>query len=198
MGRRRDHPHARRITGSAGLECAWPGWCSVRTKGCTPWSRWACVCLLGGGASGHGRPRAGGALAAEHHQHHRVGARAAAGRCLCQGGCDGDRGQDPSRAGGRVRATGTAPDAICVAAPLAGQTEDFAGPRPVWRARIACAPCTPPSTPGRYVAGRARPEWRVRWLASQAAEHSCSMPPRGGPSIASGESLARALAEAIC
>ena len=38
-----------------------------------------------------------------------------------------------------VRATGTASDAICVAAPAAGEPEDFAGPRSVWGGRIARA-----------------------------------------------------------
>ncbi len=37
------------------------------------------------------------------------------------------------------RATGTASDAICVAAPAAGQAEEFAGPRSLWGARIARA-----------------------------------------------------------
>jgi adenosylcobinamide amidohydrolase len=37
------------------------------------------------------------------------------------------------------RATGTASDAICVAAPVAGHPEDFAGPRSLWGARIARA-----------------------------------------------------------
>jgi adenosylcobinamide amidohydrolase len=37
------------------------------------------------------------------------------------------------------RATGTASDAICVAAPAAGEPEDFAGPRSRWGARIARA-----------------------------------------------------------
>jgi adenosylcobinamide amidohydrolase len=37
------------------------------------------------------------------------------------------------------RATGTASDAICVAAPEAGEPEDFAGPRSLWGARIARA-----------------------------------------------------------
>jgi adenosylcobinamide amidohydrolase len=37
------------------------------------------------------------------------------------------------------RATGTASDAICVAAPAAGEPEDFAGPRALWGARIARA-----------------------------------------------------------
>jgi adenosylcobinamide amidohydrolase len=37
------------------------------------------------------------------------------------------------------RATGTASDAICVAAPEAGRAEEFAGPRSVWGARIARA-----------------------------------------------------------
>lgn len=37
------------------------------------------------------------------------------------------------------RATGTASDAICVAAPAAGEPEDFAGPRSLWGARIARA-----------------------------------------------------------
>ena len=37
------------------------------------------------------------------------------------------------------RATGTATDAICVAAPAAGEPEDFAGPRSLWGARIARA-----------------------------------------------------------
>ncbi|MGI8451053.1 MAG: adenosylcobinamide amidohydrolase [Streptosporangiaceae bacterium] len=37
------------------------------------------------------------------------------------------------------RATGTASDAICVAAPAAGDPEDFAGPRSLWGARIARA-----------------------------------------------------------
>jgi adenosylcobinamide amidohydrolase len=36
-------------------------------------------------------------------------------------------------------ATGTASDAICVAAPVAGEPEDFAGPRSLWGARIARA-----------------------------------------------------------
>jgi adenosylcobinamide amidohydrolase len=36
-------------------------------------------------------------------------------------------------------ATGTASDAICVAAPAAGDPEDFAGPRSLWGARIARA-----------------------------------------------------------
>ena len=37
------------------------------------------------------------------------------------------------------RGTGTASDAICVAAPAAGEPEDFAGPRSLWGARIARA-----------------------------------------------------------
>jgi len=37
------------------------------------------------------------------------------------------------------RATGTASDAICIAAPAAGEPEDFAGPRALWGARIARA-----------------------------------------------------------
>jgi adenosylcobinamide amidohydrolase len=36
-------------------------------------------------------------------------------------------------------ATGTASDAICVAAPAAGRPQDFAGPRSLWGARIARA-----------------------------------------------------------
>ena len=36
-------------------------------------------------------------------------------------------------------ASGTASDAICVAAPAAGEPEDFAGPRSLWGARIARA-----------------------------------------------------------
>jgi adenosylcobinamide amidohydrolase len=36
-------------------------------------------------------------------------------------------------------ATGTASDAICIAAPAAGEPEDFAGPRSLWGARIARA-----------------------------------------------------------
>jgi adenosylcobinamide amidohydrolase len=38
-----------------------------------------------------------------------------------------------------IRATGTASDAVCVAAPVAGEPEDFAGPRSLWGARIARA-----------------------------------------------------------
>ncbi len=38
-----------------------------------------------------------------------------------------------------IRATGTASDAVCVAAPTAGEREDFAGPRSLWGARIARA-----------------------------------------------------------
>jgi adenosylcobinamide amidohydrolase len=38
-----------------------------------------------------------------------------------------------------IRATGTASDAVCVAAPTAGEPEDFAGPRSLWGARIARA-----------------------------------------------------------
>lgn len=38
-----------------------------------------------------------------------------------------------------VQATGTASDAVCIAAPLAGDPEDFAGPRSPWGARIARA-----------------------------------------------------------
>ena len=41
--------------------------------------------------------------------------------------------------GAGFRATGTASDAICVAAPAAGRAEAFAGPRSVWGARIARA-----------------------------------------------------------
>src|ERR1035438_3907947 len=37
------------------------------------------------------------------------------------------------------RATGTASDAICIAAPAAGRPEDFAGPRALWGARSARA-----------------------------------------------------------
>ena len=37
------------------------------------------------------------------------------------------------------RATGTASDAICIAAPATGQPEDFTGPRSLWGARIARA-----------------------------------------------------------
>lgn len=36
-----------------------------------------------------------------------------------------------------VHATGTASDAVCIAAPAAGEPEVFAGPRSVWGARIA-------------------------------------------------------------
>ena len=36
-----------------------------------------------------------------------------------------------------IRATGTASDAVCIAAPAAGEPEDFAGPRSLWGARIA-------------------------------------------------------------
>jgi adenosylcobinamide amidohydrolase len=36
-----------------------------------------------------------------------------------------------------IRATGTASDAVCIAAPVAGEREDFAGPRSLWGARIA-------------------------------------------------------------
>ena len=36
-------------------------------------------------------------------------------------------------------ATGTATDAVCIAAPAAGEPEDFAGPRSPWGARIARA-----------------------------------------------------------
>ena len=39
----------------------------------------------------------------------------------------------------RFRASGTASDAICVAAPATGEPEDFAGPRSLWGARIARA-----------------------------------------------------------
>jgi adenosylcobinamide amidohydrolase len=38
-----------------------------------------------------------------------------------------------------IHATGTASDAVCVAAPAAGEPEDFAGPRSLWGARIARA-----------------------------------------------------------
>jgi adenosylcobinamide amidohydrolase len=38
-----------------------------------------------------------------------------------------------------IRATGTASDAICIAAPVGGEQEDFAGPRSRWGARIARA-----------------------------------------------------------
>lgn len=38
-----------------------------------------------------------------------------------------------------IRATGTASDAVCIAAPAAGEPEDFAGPRSLWGARIARA-----------------------------------------------------------
>jgi adenosylcobinamide amidohydrolase len=38
-----------------------------------------------------------------------------------------------------IFATGTASDAVCVAAPAAGEPEDFAGPRSLWGARIARA-----------------------------------------------------------
>ncbi len=37
------------------------------------------------------------------------------------------------------RATGTASDAVCIAAPVSGEPEDFAGPRSLWGARIARA-----------------------------------------------------------
>lgn len=37
------------------------------------------------------------------------------------------------------RATGTASDAVCIAAPVEGEPEDFAGPRSLWGARIARA-----------------------------------------------------------
>jgi adenosylcobinamide amidohydrolase len=39
----------------------------------------------------------------------------------------------------RFHATGTASDAICVAAPAAGRPQDYAGPRSLWGARIARA-----------------------------------------------------------
>ena len=38
-----------------------------------------------------------------------------------------------------IRATGTASDAVCIAGPVAGEPEDFAGPRSVWGARVARA-----------------------------------------------------------
>jgi adenosylcobinamide amidohydrolase len=38
-----------------------------------------------------------------------------------------------------IRATGTASDAVCIAAPVAGERADFAGPRSLWGARIARA-----------------------------------------------------------
>ena len=38
-----------------------------------------------------------------------------------------------------ILATGTASDAVCIAAPAAGVPEDFAGPRSLWGARIARA-----------------------------------------------------------
>jgi adenosylcobinamide amidohydrolase len=38
-----------------------------------------------------------------------------------------------------IRATGTASDAVCIAAPTAGEQEDFAGPRSLWGARVARA-----------------------------------------------------------
>jgi len=38
-----------------------------------------------------------------------------------------------------IRGSGTASDAICIAAPAAGEREDFAGPRSLWGARIARA-----------------------------------------------------------
>jgi adenosylcobinamide amidohydrolase len=38
-----------------------------------------------------------------------------------------------------ISATGTASDAVCIAAPVAGEREDFAGPRSLWGARIARA-----------------------------------------------------------
>jgi adenosylcobinamide amidohydrolase len=38
-----------------------------------------------------------------------------------------------------IQATGTASDAICIAAPTRGEPEDFAGPRSLWGARIARA-----------------------------------------------------------
>ena len=38
-----------------------------------------------------------------------------------------------------IRATGTASDAVCIAAPVAGEPEDFAGPRSPWGGRIARA-----------------------------------------------------------
>ena len=41
------------------------------------------------------------------------------------------------------RASGTASDAICVAAPATGEPEDFAGPRSLWGARIARAVHSP-------------------------------------------------------
>jgi len=38
-----------------------------------------------------------------------------------------------------IRGSGTASDAVCIAAPAAGEREDFAGPRSLWGARIARA-----------------------------------------------------------
>jgi adenosylcobinamide amidohydrolase len=38
-----------------------------------------------------------------------------------------------------IRATGTASDAVCIAAPATGGRQDFAGPRSLWGARIARA-----------------------------------------------------------
>jgi adenosylcobinamide amidohydrolase len=38
-----------------------------------------------------------------------------------------------------IRATGTASDAVCIAAPATGARQDFAGPRSLWGARIARA-----------------------------------------------------------
>jgi adenosylcobinamide amidohydrolase len=64
-----------------------------------------------------------------------------------------------------VRATGTASDAVCIAAPAAGEPEDFAGPRSVWGARIAravhaavLAGARQDAAARRRVAGRVGPE----------------------------------------
>jgi adenosylcobinamide amidohydrolase len=71
-----------------------------------------------------------------------------------------------------VRATGTASDAVCIAAPAAGAPEDFAGPRSVWGARIAravhaavLAGARQDATARRRAAGRvgSEPGTSARW-----------------------------------
>ena len=77
------------------------------------------------------------------------------------------------------RASGTASDAICVAAPATGEPEDFAGPRSLWGARIARAVhsavhtgavCSPAQA--RHRDGPARiPSAGVRSRASGSLHH---------------------------
>ena len=90
-------------------------------------------------ASGDRRPRGRADLAAGHDQHHRLGSGPAGDAAYVNAVITATEAKTQALLEAGIRATGTASDAVCIAAPAAGEPEDFAGPRSLWGARIARA-----------------------------------------------------------